>query len=183
MRITNSQWLGMYTVPLLCSLSTTNKLLKYYTWLLMHVALQLLALFTVGTMCASSGVLTFLISNSVYVRSINVRSMIHCMLYIIGGRGIRCCLGIPKLNDCQGSSPSNASANIYTYVCSICLSRSWWIIGLYMWSEPFHTLIHYMYGTLSWHTYSYAFSFLLKTGCDTCYVLGLGKEGAYAPPP
>ena len=39
MRITNSQWLGMYTVPLLCSLSTTNKLLKYYTWLLIHVAL------------------------------------------------------------------------------------------------------------------------------------------------
>ena len=25
---------------------------------------------------------------------------------------------------------------------------------------------HYMYETWSWHTYSYAFGFLLKTGCD-----------------
>ena len=25
---------------------------------------------------------------------------------------------------------------------------------------------HYMYGTWSWHTYSYAFGFLLKIGCD-----------------
>ena len=24
-----------------------------------------------------------------------------------------------------------------------------------------------MYGTSSWHTYSYAFGFLLKTGCDS----------------
>ena len=26
---------------------------------------------------------------------------------------------------------------------------------------------HYMYGTWSWHAYSYAFGFVLKTGCDS----------------
>ena len=75
----------MYTVPLLCIVSTTNKLLKYYTQLLIHVPVQLPTLFSVGIMCGSLGVLIFLISNNIYVRSVNVRSMIHCVLSLVEG--------------------------------------------------------------------------------------------------
>ena len=69
----------------LCIVSTTNKLLKYYTQLLIHVPVQLPTLFSVGIMCASLGVLIFLISNNIYVRSVNVRSMIHCVLSLVEG--------------------------------------------------------------------------------------------------
>jgi len=34
-----------------------------------------------------------------------------------------------------------------------------------------------MYGTWSWHTYSYAFSFLLKTGCDRrASIIQVGRQ-------
>jgi hypothetical protein len=46
---------------------------------------QLFALFTVGTSCASLGVLTFLISNDVFDKSVNVRAIIHCLLSLLAG--------------------------------------------------------------------------------------------------
>ena len=49
-------------------------------------------------------------------------------------------------------------------------------------------IIHfYMYETRSWHTYSYAFGFVLKIGCDTsghgvcCKAAESGELGSYVP--
>jgi len=49
------------------------------------MCVQVLALFTVGTACASLGVLTFFIAKDKFIRSVVVRAMIHCVLSLVAG--------------------------------------------------------------------------------------------------
>lgn len=46
------------------------------------------------------------------VRQVRQRKVHDPLRAVIGGRGIRCCLGLPELRDCQGSSPSSASVDV-----------------------------------------------------------------------